>query len=89
QLRFLYRDCDLIIAEGFKYAPYPKIEFRRAAQGKPRIVADDTLLALVTDVPADPEQEANLPDAPRFSIDDIAGCADLLCRAFGLGVPSA
>ena len=89
QLRFLYTGCDLIIAEGFKYAPYPKIEFRRAAQGRPRIVTDDTLLALVTDIPADPEQEANLPDAPRFSIDDIAGCADLLCRTFGLGVPSA
>ncbi len=82
QLRFLYGDCDLIFAEGFKYSAYPKIEFRRAAVGRPRIVTDDTLVALVTDAPADPETDPDVPGAARIPLDDIEGCADLLCRIF-------
>lgn len=68
-------DADLILCEGFKYAPYPKIEVHRRATGKPFITHDHTLLAAVTDEPVD-------TDAPQLGLDDAEGCAALLLRTF-------
>ncbi len=42
---------DLIITEGYKSGPYPKIELRRSAAGKPPLYSDGERLALVTDGP--------------------------------------
>ena len=71
-LRFL-EPVDLILIEGFKSDPFPKIEVYRAANGKPLLHhADQNIAALVSDCPAPP---AHLPHA---SIDDIAAAADLV-----------
>ncbi len=68
--------ADLILVEGHKYGPYPKLQIHRRALGKPFIPCGGTLLAAVTDEP--------VPgiDAPQFGFDDIAACADLILTTF-------
>jgi len=69
----LIAPVDLILVEGFKRDPLPKIELYRAANGKPPIhPQDDRIVALVSDS-VDPP--ARLPHA---SIDDIAAVVDLV-----------
>jgi molybdopterin-guanine dinucleotide biosynthesis protein B len=49
QLRHL-SPCDLLIVEGFKYAPIPKLEVWRAATGEPLLHPNDPhFVAVVTD----------------------------------------
>jgi len=69
--RFI-RDVDVILAEGFKKNPHPKIEVWRRALGREFLSGEDeTLLAVAGD---DPGGLA----VPRLSLDDIAGLADLI-----------
>lgn len=53
QLGFLdTRDLDLILVEGFKREPIPKIELHRPALGKPLLFPDDpNIIAVATDTP--------------------------------------
>ncbi len=45
-------DCDLVLVEGFKHAPIPKIEVFRAEVGEPLLFPDDPdIVAIVTDAP--------------------------------------
>jgi molybdopterin-guanine dinucleotide biosynthesis protein B len=63
---------DLILVEGFKREPHPKIEVYRAANGKPLIHPDDPfIIAVASDQP--------LPGAPLpwVSLDDIEAIADI------------
>lgn len=66
---------DIIILEGFKHAPLPKIEIHRRAMGKPLITHDGTLLAAVTDDPLD-------TPAPQLGLEDADECARLICKTF-------
>ena len=68
--------ADLILVEGHKHSPYPKVEIHRRATGKPFIVRDGTLLAAVTDEPIDGIA------APQLGLEDVSGCAELLIRTF-------
>ena len=69
----LLAPVDLVLVEGFKRDPLPKIEVYRAANGKPPIhPQDDCIVALISDC-LDPP--GHLPHA---SIDDIAAAADLV-----------
>ena len=69
--RFI-RDVDVILSEGFKKNPHPKIEVWRRVLGKPFLSGDDaTLMAVAGDDPGGLK-------APRYSLDDIAGLADLV-----------
>jgi molybdopterin-guanine dinucleotide biosynthesis adapter protein len=64
---------DLVLVEGYKRDPFPKLEVHRAANGKPLIQPSDPhIVAIAADVP--------LPDArvPVISLDDIEGIADLI-----------
>jgi len=72
ELLRLLNPVDLVLVEGFKRDPLPKIEISRAANGKPPLYPDDrNIVALVSDaVPS-----GRLPHA---SIDDIASAADLV-----------
>ena len=66
------RDVDVILAEGFKKNPYPKIEVWRKAQGKEFLSRGDrALVAVAGDDPGG-------LDAPRFDLDDIEGIVDLI-----------
>ncbi len=68
-------DIDLVITEGFKREPTPKFEVIRHEIGGERIVADETLLALVID------DLALAPPGDRVSWlwwEDAAGAVALL-----------
>jgi molybdopterin-guanine dinucleotide biosynthesis adapter protein len=72
ELLRLLKPVDLVLIEGFKRDPYPKIEIFRAANGKPPMYPNDPhIVALISDAI---EPSAPLPHA---SIDDIAAAADL------------
>ncbi len=46
--------CDLVLVEGYKAAPIPKLEIWRAAAGKPLLFpCDPHILAVATDTPED------------------------------------
>jgi molybdopterin-guanine dinucleotide biosynthesis protein B len=73
ELLRLLQPVDLVLIEGFKRDPLPKIEIFRVANGKPPLYQDDrNIVALITD---DHDPSAHLPHA---SIDDIAAAADLV-----------
>jgi molybdopterin-guanine dinucleotide biosynthesis protein B len=66
-------DIDLVITEGYKSLPTPKIEVARAGAGEGRVAASGELLALVTD-----ELDAAEDGVPCFAPTDVAGVVDLL-----------
>ena len=69
----LLKAVDLVLVEGFKRDPLPKIEVFRAANGKPPLYPQDpNIVALISDAAEPP---AGLPHA---SIDDIGAAADLV-----------
>jgi molybdopterin-guanine dinucleotide biosynthesis protein B len=64
---------DLVLVEGYKYAPHSKIEVHRAAVGKPLLHPDDpAIVAIASDAP--------LPSAkiPVVDLDDVDRIADIL-----------
>ncbi len=68
QLDFLVTsDLDLILVEGFKREPIPKIELHRPALGKPLLYPNDPhIIALATDTPLScplPVLDLNQPQA--------------------------
>jgi molybdopterin-guanine dinucleotide biosynthesis adapter protein len=66
-------ECDLVLIEGFKHAPIPKLEIWRAALGKPTLFPSDAnITAIATD---DALSEASNPSCVRFGLDDIDGIA--------------
>ena len=46
-------DVDLVLAEGYKHGPYPKIEVHRATSSTELVCAPSELTALVSDTPWD------------------------------------
>jgi molybdopterin-guanine dinucleotide biosynthesis protein B len=63
---------DLLLAEGFKQDPAPKIEVHRAGHAAP-LQGIQNRIAVATDEP--------LPvDLPQYSLEDIDGLADLIRR---------
>jgi molybdopterin-guanine dinucleotide biosynthesis protein B len=64
---------DLILVEGFKREPFPKLEIYRQTNGKPLLHPDDPhIVAVASDAP--------VPDArvPVIDLNDIAAVADML-----------
>ena len=67
--------CDLVLIEGFKRDPHPKIEVHRAANAKPFLFPDDpAIVALASDAPP----PAGAP--PHVHIDDGEAIAALVLR---------
>lgn len=65
---------DLVLVEGFKRGPHPKIEVHREANGKPFLHDEDgSIVAIATDAP-------DLFHVPKVHIDDIAGIAGLVLK---------
>jgi molybdopterin-guanine dinucleotide biosynthesis adapter protein len=68
----LLKTVDLVLVEGFKRDPLPKIEVFRTTNGKPPLYPEDrNIVALISDV----VPSGRLPHA---AIDDIAAAADLV-----------
>lgn len=68
--RLLGEDYDIIITEGFKQGPYPKIEVHRKEIGT-LLTGIKNLVAIATDESLDTEIR-------QFSVDDFVSIADLL-----------
>jgi molybdopterin-guanine dinucleotide biosynthesis protein B len=69
--------CDLVLVEGYKRAPIPKLEVWRREVGKPRLYpADPAIRAVATDAP-----EAVGRDLPVFGLADHDAIATFLLGA--------
>jgi molybdopterin-guanine dinucleotide biosynthesis protein B len=75
--------CDLVIVEGYKSAPIPKIETRRQGTVTKQPLADNDPLVLA--IAADHEVDGK--GLPVFSLDDIAAVADFISTAIGPLIP--
>ena len=65
--------CDLVLLEGFKFAPIPKLEVYRASVGKPPLHPQDAhIVGLATDDREAPPSAARLP---VFRLDDYDAIA--------------
>jgi molybdopterin-guanine dinucleotide biosynthesis protein B len=59
--------CDIVLIEGFKKQPIPKLEIHRKAHGVPFLFGDDPhIVGIATDERLDTE-------LPQFGLDDYAG----------------
>lgn len=64
--------CDLVLIEGFKQEPVPKLEVHRPANGKPPLFAErDDIVAVASD-------EAIAATVPVLPLNDIAAVADFI-----------
>ena len=71
--------CDLLLVEGFKREPIPKLEVFRAEVGEPLLHAHDPhIVAIATDKPLETV-------LPRYDLDDVQGIASFIMRHVGLG----
>ena len=68
----LFPEADLILLEGFKHSPWPKLELVREGNSASPVCDPATLLALVTDLPI------QLPGVPRLPFGDAAGAAAVI-----------
>ncbi|MCA0922561.1 molybdopterin-guanine dinucleotide biosynthesis protein B [Pseudooceanicola nanhaiensis] len=69
---------DLVLIEGYKSAPHPKVEAHRAETGKALLAGENPSIRAVA---ADSPVETALP---RFDLDDTATIADFIARDLGL-----
>ena len=70
------RNADIVLAEGYKKNPHPKIEVFRTDLMRERLCGPaDNLIALAGDRPVSAE-------VPWFDWNDAAGLADLISRRF-------
>jgi molybdopterin-guanine dinucleotide biosynthesis protein B len=66
--------CDLVLVEGFKREPIPKLEVHRQANGKDWIFPSDAnVVAVATDATDIPQSSL-----PRFGLNDIEHIADFI-----------
>ena len=75
--RYARDDLDLLVVEGFKAAPLPKIEVARAALSTELLCLNDrNLVATVTDFEVSPA-------VPHFGLADAPAIADFIGRRIG------
>ena len=63
-------ECDLVVVEGFKREPIPKIEIWRSEVGKPLLHPEDPAIVLMTS--DDPCPEARVPILPLSDLPALA-----------------
>lgn len=71
---------DLVLVEGFKFDPHPKLEVHDPALGKPLLAPQDPHIVAVAWAAA----PAPALDRPAFGRDDHAGIADFILERMGL-----
>ncbi|MFO1351796.1 MAG: molybdopterin-guanine dinucleotide biosynthesis protein B [Gammaproteobacteria bacterium] len=83
--RFDGAGLDLILVEGFKYYPMPKIELHRPSMGHPLLsLRDPYVIAVATDAPL-----ATEPSVPVLDLNDLAEIAGFVERWLNVGNPRA
>ena len=71
--------CDLVLVEGFKAAPIPKLEVWRASVGKPQLFTEDAhIIALASD------EDVPRCTLPQFNLSDVPNIARFICAQFDL-----
>ena len=66
--------CDLLLIEGYKAYPMPKLEVFRSENRKPLLHPEDPhIVAIASDVPVDSK-------LPRFDLNDYDGIVDFILR---------
>jgi molybdopterin-guanine dinucleotide biosynthesis protein B len=76
-------DVDVVVVEGFREAPGPKVEVCRAATGREPVAADDPeVLAVMTD-----RETTHASSVPRLPLGDVDRLVPLVLDALGLGGP--
>ena len=78
-----FSECDLVLVEGFKHTPIPKLEVHRPSVGKPLIAGSgvETIVAVATDEPGAVAQLAGLPAGlPILDLNDRDAIADFILR---------
>ncbi|WP_374339989.1 molybdopterin-guanine dinucleotide biosynthesis protein B [Methyloversatilis sp.] len=70
-------DCDLLLVEGYKASPIPKLEIHRPSYGRPLMYPDNPhVVAVATDEPME------LP-LPRLDLNDVESIAGFILRHQG------
>ena len=77
-----FSDCDLVLVEGFKHTPIPKLEVHRPSVGKPLIAGNgvETVVAVATDEPDVLRQQTDLP---ILDLNDRDAIAEFILRHEG------
>jgi molybdopterin-guanine dinucleotide biosynthesis adapter protein len=70
--------CDLLLVEGFKFAPIPKLEVWRAETGEPLLHPNDPHIVAVA---SDAKIETKLP---LLELNDVVGIADFIMKKLEL-----
>ncbi|PQO22310.1 molybdopterin-guanine dinucleotide biosynthesis protein B [Rhodobacteraceae bacterium WD3A24] len=70
---------DLVLVEGYKHSPHPKIEAHRAAAGRPLIAPE---MATIRAVASDTDHPGL--GKPVFTLDDTSAIADFIATQVGL-----
>ena len=70
--------CDLVLVEGFKQEPIPKLEVYRPENGKPPLFPERS------DIVAVASNVALAASLPRLALDDVAAIADFVMNTLQL-----
>ena len=74
----LFQPCDLVIVEGYKHEPYPKIEVHRRGSHTPLLYPEHPhVVAVATDEPLD-------TGLPQLDVNDAEGVARFIVQHLGL-----
>lgn len=74
----LFGSCDLVIVEGYKKEPFPRVEVHRRSGHTPLLYPDDPhVVAVATDEPLDTA-------LPQLDVDDAAAVARFVIQHLGL-----
>ena len=72
-----FSPCDIVLVEGFKNEPIPKLEVHRSTSGRPLLFpTDPDVIAVATDEPLDtalPQLDLNHPEAVSYFIMEYLG----------------
>lgn len=79
---------DLVLIEGYKRSPHPKIEAHRLEAGQPLLARDNaSIRAVASSAPPGDAMLAGL-GVPVLALDDTAAIADFILRDLGLAGPA-
>jgi len=77
-----FSDCDLVLVEGFKHTPIPKLEVHRPSVGKPLIAGSggETIVAVATD---ESDVVHSQTELPTIDLNDRDAVADFILHHQG------
>lgn len=78
-----FSPCDLLLVEGFKQTPMPKLEVHRQANGRPFIWPENPSVVAVA-LPAGDPLPTDCP-LPRLDLDDLEAVTRFILAQTGLG----